>query len=137
MKGKPVKLVMLDGTYPCASRQLKHIAGACKIRKIPIPVVKLDLTDGFCKSAIAGIMSQPGKEKICTYQALVMAMRQVGTESHFCDELFLELEYWLIHILKQKVKLGKNPHAVHRRVVDGVDSTPESYLEHLIVSILL
>lgn len=33
-----------------------------------LPVVKLDLEAGQCDSVLAGIMHQPGKDKICTYQ---------------------------------------------------------------------
>ena len=33
-----------------------------------LPVVKLDLEFGKCDSVLAGIMHQPGKDKICTYQ---------------------------------------------------------------------
>ena len=39
------------------------------IRKsVKLPVVKLDLESGTCDSVLAGIMHQPGKDKICTYQ---------------------------------------------------------------------
>ena len=34
-----------------------------------LPVAKLDLEMGKCDSVVAGIMHQPGKDKICTYQA--------------------------------------------------------------------
>lgn len=33
-----------------------------------LPVVKLDLEEGQCDSVLAGIMHQPGKDKVCTYQ---------------------------------------------------------------------
>ena len=35
---------------------------------IKLPVVKLDLEEGQCDSVLAGIMHQPGKDKVCTYQ---------------------------------------------------------------------
>jgi DTW domain-containing protein YfiP len=73
-----VRLVALDGTYGQASRQWKYLSRCLhELHGEDLPVVKLDLEDGKCRSAIAGVMAQPGKEKICTYQAVVMAVRQV------------------------------------------------------------
>lgn len=77
-KSKPVRLIMLDGTFPAASRLAKYLVRCCDLRGIqPSPIVKLDLENDCCKSAIAGMMYQPGRDKICTYQATVMAMQQV------------------------------------------------------------
>ena len=62
--------VALDGTYGNAARQWKYLRQSLEQldSKVPLPVVKLDLELGRCNSAVAGIMHQPGKEKICTYQ---------------------------------------------------------------------
>jgi DTW domain-containing protein YfiP len=77
-KSKPVRLIMLDGTFPAASRLAKYLMRCCDLRGIqPSPIVKLDLENDCCKSALAGMMYQPGRDKICTYQATVMAMQQV------------------------------------------------------------
>ena len=52
-----IRLVMLDGTYPCSRRQLKHLRKCCDLFGFPIPVVKLALDDREgCKSAITGLM---------------------------------------------------------------------------------
>ena len=75
----PVRLVALDGTYAQASRQYKFLQKSLALLShsapssssssslLLLPVVKLDLEAGKCNSALAGIMHQPGKEKICTY----------------------------------------------------------------------
>ena len=49
---------MLDGTYPCSRRQLKHLRKCCAQprRGYPLPVVKLHLDEFGCKSAITGLM---------------------------------------------------------------------------------
>eukprot|EP01034_Spumella_vulgaris_P038102 gene38102-47019_t len=52
-KDKPVRMVALDGTYPMARRQLKYLDSCCALKGVKLPTVKLDLKDGFCKSAIA------------------------------------------------------------------------------------
>jgi len=79
-KSKVVRLIMLDGTFPAASRLARFFMRCCELRGIlPPPIVKLDLENDCCKSAIAGLMYQPGRDKICTYQATVMAMQQVDT----------------------------------------------------------
>lgn len=41
-------------------------------KSVKLPVVKLDLEYGTCDSVLAGIMHQPGKDKICTYQVTVL-----------------------------------------------------------------
>ena len=55
-----------------------------------------------------GIMKQPGKDKLCTYQAIVMAMLQVNVDRSLCEELFVELDKWIAHILACKIKMGKS-----------------------------
>lgn len=134
-RSKGVRLIMLDGTYPCAHRQLKHIQGVAREKHFDIPVVKLDLEQGMCKSAIAGIMSQPDKDKICTYQALVMAMQQCGMEKDFCSKLSAELDLWLLHIVKSRVKIGKG-NVPNSRKLEGVDRTPQEKIAAVIVSLL-
>jgi DTW domain len=41
------------------------------LKSVKLPVVKLDLEYGTCDSVLAGIMHQPGKDKICTYQVTI------------------------------------------------------------------
>ena len=87
-----------------ATRQMKHLEQALAERNVPLPAVKLDLAGGGCKSAIAGIMYQPAKDKICSFQAVVMALLQTGWMSQsFCDQLSNDLHAWLGYILKIKV----------------------------------
>ena len=130
-KSLPVRLVALDGTYPMARRQVKYLNSRCQLLNCKIPLVKLDLKDGACKSAIAGIMSQPGKDKICTFQALVMAMRQINIRSAYCDHLTQDLEDWLVHILRTKIKFGKT-HVPN--TVPDVDNEPNEFVLAVLVS---
>lgn len=120
----PIRLIALDGTYSCAGRLYKHLhrcmtvalagPGADKSAN-PIgpnglnvvPVVKLDLADGGCRSAMAGIMQQPGKEKICTYQAVVMALQQLGESPAACALLHKDLDRWIEYILENSIKMCK------------------------------
>lgn len=53
---KPVTLIALDGTYSHAMRQWKHLVKLAAVYNISVPVVKLDLGDDGCESAIAGVM---------------------------------------------------------------------------------
>ena len=71
-----------------------------------LPVVKLDLEQGWCDSALAGIQHQPNAEKICTYQAVVMAMRQAGERPELCASLAADLDAFLTHILTKRIKFG-------------------------------
>jgi DTW domain-containing protein YfiP len=96
---------------------------------IPVPVVKLYLgPSGGCKSAIAGIMYQPRKDTLCTFQALVMALEQAnkainqmrgtfaaGTETgatptgrELASELDDDLSQWLEYMLTEHIKIGKS-----------------------------
>jgi DTW domain-containing protein YfiP len=58
----PVRLIVLDGTYGQASRQWKFLSkGISLLQKevgceFPLPVIKLDLSEKGCRSAISGIM---------------------------------------------------------------------------------
>lgn len=54
-----LRLVMLDGTYPCSRRQLKHLIKCCALpgRGYALPLVKLRLDEQRgCQSAITGVM---------------------------------------------------------------------------------
>lgn len=130
---KPIRLIMLDGTFPGASRQAKYLMGCCAVRGIPAPLVKLDLEGGACKSAVAGMMYQPGKDKICTYQAIVMAMEQAKVDPAFCNSLHRDLEDWIAYILKSKVKLGKSKPRNSMKTV--MDITPTDLIANALVCI--
>ena len=79
-KTSPINIITLDGTYPQASRQYKYLKATLKILyNKELPVVKLDLDPNKpTASALLGIQSQPGVHKLCSYQAMVMAMQQAG-----------------------------------------------------------
>lgn len=131
---KPVRLVMLDGTYPGATRIAKYMIKCCAVRKIPAPLVKLDLEGDSCKSAVAGMMYQPGKDKICTYQATVMAMQQAGVDPALCSSLHRDLQDWIGYILTSKVKLGKTkPRNSMKHVMDV---TPDEFVAQKLVRTL-
>lgn len=104
---KPVTLIALDGTYSQALRQYKHLIKSSALHDFPLQAVKLDLGPNGCKSAIEGIMVQPQKDKICTYQAVLMALHQIGLPNPLYDSLRLELDLWLQHILKRSIRQGK------------------------------
>ena len=110
-KNLPIRIVALDGTYSQASRQYKYLSKCLSLRSqhqnISIPVVKLDLEEGKCISAYAGIQHQPNMEKICTFQAVVLAFRQTGVNSQICENLFSDLNNWIKSMLELKIKLGK------------------------------
>ena len=130
--GKPIRLIMLDGTFPGASRQAKYLMNCCALRGIPAPVVKLDLEGDACKSAVAGVMYQPGRDKICTYQAIVMAMQQAKVDPAFCASLSQDLEDWIGYILQMKVKLGKSKPRESMRTI--MDVTPTDFIADALVS---
>ena len=134
LSNQPIRLVILDGTYPAASREAKYLVNCCRLRGINLPMVKLDLENGACKSAITGVMTQPSKDKICSYQAIVIALQQLGAGVGFCDDLHSDLQDWLTHILKTKVKLGKSQ---PRRSLRDVDNTPADYVKAILVIFIL
>lgn len=69
-----------------------------------LPIVKLDLGEtGQCASAIIGVMKQPSGEKICSLQAVIMALEQCNVSTQLCNDLHEDLSNWLNHILTCKV----------------------------------
>eukprot|EP01038_Epipyxis_sp_PR26KG_P006748 gene6748-9245_t len=121
-----VRLVVLDGTYSSAKRQVKHLTRCLALRGINAPFVKLDLDDRGCKSAIAGLMYQPAMDKICSFQAIILALKQIGLKNNMCNNLLSNLEDWIAHILTSKVKLGKSK---IRKALRDVDQTPADYIK--------
>ena len=107
LNNKPIRLITLDGTYAQAHRQFKHLTKSAACYKFPLPCVKLDLPEGGCKSAIAGMMRQPGKDQICSFQAVIMALHQAGLNDAIYNDLRNDLDDWLAYILRNKIRLGK------------------------------
>lgn len=79
-QSKPVRIIVLDGTYPQADRQWRHLSRALSIlHGKQLPLVKLDLDeDTIVPSALLGIQSQPGINKLCSFQAMVLALQQAN-----------------------------------------------------------
>ena len=132
-----IRLIALDGTYSNASRLYKHLQRCLTTAILGpnapenevtlgsdglplVPVVKLDLGEGGLRSAMAGIMRQPAKDKMCTYQAVVMAMQQLGESPEVCTSLHGDLDKWIEYILKSSIKLTKNPEKMKRKVPVGL-----------------
>lgn len=105
----PPRLVLLDGTYSMSTKQLKFIQNHFDN---VVPIVKLDLGTG-CRSAIAGIMEQPALDKICSYQAVAIALQQLGIDANYCAFLLKELDLWLAYILRKKVGAPVFPHRLY------------------------
>jgi DTW domain-containing protein YfiP len=104
---KPITLIALDGTYAKALRQFKHLKKVAALMKFPLPVVKLDIGENGMKSAVLELMHQPSKEKICTFQAVVMALEEFGLEKSTSLSLNEDLTKWIEHIVSRKIKTGK------------------------------
>ncbi|KAJ1396364.1 hypothetical protein B484DRAFT_407348 [Ochromonadaceae sp. CCMP2298] len=122
----PLRLVMLDGTFPGAAKEARYLIQCLQLRGVPAPVVKLDLESGVCKSAVAGLMYQPREDTICTFQAIVMALQQAGCGAAFCHSLTQHLQDWITHLLVHCVKQGKSR---EKRCNKGiVDTTPTDFL---------
>jgi len=92
---------------------------------ITLPVVKLDLPNGQCPSAILGIMKQPSGEKICSLQAVILGLSQCGLSSDISSSLLNDLSRWLDHILTAKIKKGKELIVLPR--VGDASGDPELY----------
>mmetsp|Transcript_6540 Transcript_6540/g.10684 ORF Transcript_6540/g.10684 Transcript_6540/m.10684 type:complete len:460 (+) Transcript_6540:64-1443(+) len=109
---KPINLVVLDGTYSQARRQLRHLEAMlaqfnhrhATCEAVKLPVVKLLLGKEGCASAIMGIMKQPSLDKICSLQATVLGMRQVGVSEDVCSGFDQDLADWLAYLLQRGVK---------------------------------
>jgi DTW domain-containing protein YfiP len=135
-----VRLIALDGTYACASRLYRHLdrclraaLGSSDPDSVVVPVVKLDLGAGGVRSAILGIMEQPGAEKVCTFQALVLAFKQLDESPKLCSSLLRDLDAWLEHILSMNIKMTKSAQAVEKKAShiglgEGEERAPPEYV---------
>ena len=103
------RVVALDGTYSEARRMFAFLSARLKAKGVPVPVVKLDLgEEGFIKSAYLGLMHQPGREKICTFQAVALSFLDLGESREVCDALRADLDAWIHYLLERKIKSGKS-----------------------------
>jgi DTW domain-containing protein YfiP len=150
-----VRMIVLDGTYPRAKHMMKFFKAYKKefrldaSRSLDFVQLDLDLDKGL-RSAVAGVMYQPAKDKICSYQATVMAIRQLlyiidrrhnksnepsslktSSGGALCKELDDDLEQWIIYILKHKIKYGK---PTPRKSLTDVDNQLPEHLQKILVS---
>ena len=70
-------MILIDGTYAQASKQFKYLCKCNDSLSLGLTFVQLDMDEGGCESALSKIIDQPGKSKICTHQAAIMAIREV------------------------------------------------------------
>ena len=102
------RVVALDGTYAETKRMMSFLRARLDAKGVPTPVVKLDLgEEGFIKSAYLGLMHQPGREKVCTFQAVAISFGELGESKEVCDALRADLDAWIHYLLEKKIKSGK------------------------------
>ena len=153
-KDSRIRLIALDGTYSCVQRLYKHLhrslvaalvsvdtqvpynvtAGvifSSQYNRPVVPVVKLDLAGGGCRSAMVGIMTQPGEEKICTYQALVLALQQLGENSQLCSSLHRHLDVWIEYILANGIKKTKSMAHIKLRAPKGLSAEQQAPADYV------
>lgn len=176
-----IRLIVLDGTYARAHSMSKYFRA---IQDFPIdlyrkpqsspsssstkksenqvyiydllPFVQLDLDPKKgIRSAIIGVMYQPALDKICSFQAIVVAMQQafahplwsqhivqsiqnpsqsstLQIETNEICALFLQdLDRWIKHILASKIKAGKT---TPRKSLIHIDQRPADFVHDLMVS---
>jgi hypothetical protein len=58
-----------------------------------------------------------------------MAMRQAGEDEKVCDSFAAELEGWISHILKRKIKFGKTK----IRKTEEYSATPAAFVQKFLV----
>lgn len=106
---KSIRIVALEGTYPQAERQYKFLKKSLlSLYSLPLPVVKLYFDDGKCMSMMTGLMNQVSKEKICTLQATVLAMKDIGVSETLCSSLLSKFKMWIKYLIDKQIKRGKN-----------------------------
>eukprot|EP01040_Poterioochromonas_malhamensis_P015853 gene15853-17839_t len=160
---KSVRIVVLDGTYACASRIARYLEVA-RERFLPtnesrkffqFVCLELGSTENqqYCRSAMAGIMYQPAKEKICSYQATAIAIKDIlmlrertvtslSAASHHNEtqlqisimkifhEFINDLHGWVAYLIKKKIKFGKINNS--RKSISDVDNMPADYVMEII-----
>jgi DTW domain-containing protein YfiP len=156
-----LRIILLDGTYPCASRIARYLqtsqksflsspasSSSCAVNmkdsKFQFVLLDLDSEENMVhrKSAVAGVMYQPGKDKICSYQAVAIALKDVLKTLNSSDaadqlieklftSLLVDLHEWIAYIIKKKIKCGKI--VEKRKAVPDVDNSPAEYIRNIVV----
>lgn len=129
-----IRLILLDGTYPGACRIAKYLEKVAPCLSIDLPCVALDLdkVTGL-RSAVAGVMYQPAKDKICTFQAAVLALQQVivhreayevstagEVTTRVIGRLLSFLDRWIECLLERRIKLGKTTTKLSNKGIDNL-----------------
>lgn len=134
-----IRLIALDGTYSWARRLYKHLELSLHTAldgtstDLPIvPLVKLDLGEGGVRSSIAGIMQQPGEDKICTFQALVLALQQLGESTEMCAELLRNLDSWLEWILESGIKQAKTQKTINKKTPGALSESQRAHPDFIL-----
>lgn len=113
-----VRLIFLDGTYSGASRLASVFTKAREHYQISLPFVHLDLEGGL-RSAMAGVMYQPAKDKICTFQAMALSVKQLVPGSPLASMLLHFLDKWVQYLLLKAIKHGKTKTLMSNKDVDN------------------
>ena len=116
----PLRLVAIESSYSKANRMVKLIENAVNTRGVAIPLAKLGVKEGeVLRSAFHGVQRQPAPDKVSTFQAVVMSLRQCAERfplhhahlrrkmATLCDHLDADLTAWMTHLLREGVKKGK------------------------------
>jgi hypothetical protein len=159
---RKLRIILIDGTYPCASRIAGYLRTAQKMflstsyaevschasstttNRFQFVLLDLDSEENMIhrKSAVAGVMYQPGKDKICSFQAVAIALKDVlnklgsdGKTDRLVQDLFssllFDLHEWIGYIVKKKIKCGKM--IEKRKAVPDVDNSLADYIKNIIV----
>eukprot|EP01031_Cornospumella_fuschlensis_P040948 gene40948-49948_t len=114
-----VRLIFLDGTYSGANRLASMFSKAREHYDVSLPFVHLDLEGGL-RSAMAGVMYQPAKDKICTFQAMALAIKQLAPGSQLAGMLLQFLDKWVEYLLLKAIKHGKTKTLMSNKDVDNL-----------------
>eukprot|EP01031_Cornospumella_fuschlensis_P040842 gene40842-49814_t len=114
-----VRLIFLDGTYSGANRLASMFSKAREHYNVSLPFVHLDLEGGL-RSAMAGVMYQPAKDKICTFQAMALAIKQLAPGSQLAGMLLQFLDKWVEYLLLKAIKHGKTKTLMSNKDVDNL-----------------
>lgn len=128
-----LRLIILDGTYRAAAQLLRFIQKNMQTNHSlanSISLVHLNLPENT-RSAAAGFMYQPAKDKICSFQAIALAVHEVLKDQGLLNALTEELDNWIMHILNSRVKNGKHK---EKASIKDVDNSPAEYVKEIIVS---
>jgi hypothetical protein len=70
---------------------------------------------------------------VCTFQALVLAFKQLDESPKLCSSLLRDLDAWLVHILSMNIKMTKSAQAVEKKASriglgEGEERAPPEYV---------